>query len=70
VFNLSTIHWALFGRRLTAIDAQNCLCEIDKYSREAHPEFKVKDKERIKQKFRATGPISLPYFPPKWGLTI
>jgi alpha-glutamyl/putrescinyl thymine pyrophosphorylase clade 1 len=57
----------LFGRRLTAIDAQNLFCECDKFSRLAHPEYNLKRTE-IKQKFRPTGPLPESYFPPKWGL--
>jgi hypothetical protein len=33
-----------------------------------HPEFKVKDVEKIKQKFKATGPLPAPFFPPKWKI--
>jgi hypothetical protein len=61
----------LFGRKLTAIDIQNCFCETDKYARVAHPEFNDPEKnERIKQKFEASGPLPAPYFPPKWGLKV
>jgi len=63
---------ALFGRKLTAIDIQNLFCETDKYARKAHPEFNIVKKgkklERIKQPFKATGPLPDPFFPPKWGL--
>jgi hypothetical protein len=57
----------LFGRRLTLIDCQNLFCEVDKYARVAHPEFNLKRSE-IKQRFRSSGPLPIPFFPPKWGL--
>jgi hypothetical protein len=62
----------LFGRKLHAIDIQNCFCETDKYARVAHPEFNgPKKNERIKQKFEATGrPLPAPFFPPKWNLKV
>ena len=55
-------------RRLHAIDIQNLFCEIDKYARVAHPEYKVKEGERIKQTFTLTGPLPVPFFPPKWNI--
>jgi hypothetical protein len=59
----------LFGRRLHLIDCQSLFCETDKYSRVKHPEFNLKRSE-IKQKFRVTGLLPAPFFPPKWGLII
>jgi len=60
---------SLGGRRLQLIDCQNLFCEVDKYSRVAHP--KVKDKSgrrRIKQKYLAK-PEPIDYwYPPKWGI--
>ncbi|HWI94498.1 MAG TPA: nucleotide kinase domain-containing protein [Solirubrobacterales bacterium] len=57
----------LFGRTLHAIDAQNLLCEIDKYARVAFPELRS-NRKRIKQRFKAdSDPLPLA-FPPKWGL--
>ena len=57
----------LFGRRLHAIDAQNLLCETDKYCREALPEL-TSSRTRIKAKFTST-PEPIDYlFPPKWGI--
>jgi hypothetical protein len=57
----------LFGRALHAIDAQNLLCEVDKYARVAFPEL-LSNRKRIKQRFRPD-PEPLPLaFPPKWGL--
>jgi hypothetical protein len=61
----------LFGRRLHLIDIQNLFCEISKYARVAHPQVEgVSGRTRIKQVFRAAGPIPKPYFPPKWGLDV
>lgn len=60
---------ALWGRRLQLIDCQNLFCEVDKYARVAHPDVSgISGRTRIKQKFRATGPLPAPWFPPKWGL--
>ena len=54
----------LFGcRRLHAIDIQNLFCEVDKYSRVAHPEFKVKDGERLKQSLNPASPLPVPILP-------
>ena len=61
----------LFGRRMHAIDVQNCFCEVDKYARVAHPEFNLKKggkAEKIKQNFSVTGRLPRPFFPPKWNL--
>lgn len=58
----------LWGRRLQLIDCQNLFCEVDKYSRVAHPGFGGSGRTRIKQKFQAhTKPIEY-WFPPKWKL--
>jgi len=58
---------SLFGRRLYAIDCQNLLCEIDKYSRVAFPELESA-RTRIKQRYRPDPePLRLA-FPPKWGI--
>jgi hypothetical protein len=57
----------LFGRRLTAIDLQNCFCECDKFARVAHPEYNLQRTE-IKQTFRSNGLLEAPFFPPKWGM--
>jgi 5-hmdU DNA kinase, helical domain len=57
----------LFGRRVHAIDAQNLLCEVDKYCRVAFPELDS-NRTRIKQRFRPDPePLAL-FFPPKWKL--
>ena len=59
----------LWGRPLQPIDIQNLLCETSKYTRVTHPEFRgLAGRKRIKQKFRITGALPKPFFPPKWGL--
>lgn len=59
----------LWGRRLQLIDCQNLFCEVDKYSRVAHPEIAgLSGRTRIKQKFSPTGDLSPPWYPPKWGI--
>lgn len=59
----------LFGRRLHLIDAQNLFCEVDKYARVRHPEVAgISGRSRIKQKFRAAGPLPRPVFPRRWRL--
>jgi len=60
----------LWGRKLQLIDCQNIFCEVDKYSRVAHPQISgYSHRTRIKQKFADNGkePIEF-YFPPKWGI--
>lgn len=57
----------LFGRPLKAIDCQNLLCEVDKYSRVRFPHLRS-NRSRIKQRFTADRrPIDL-FYPPKWGI--
>lgn len=57
----------LFGRPLHAIDCQNLLCEVDKYSRVAFPHLRS-NRTRIKQRFSPeTRGIQL-FYPPKWGI--
>lgn len=59
----------LWGRPLQPIDMQNLFCEVSKYTRATNPEVKgVAGRTRIKQRFRATGELPRPFFPPKWGL--
>ncbi len=60
----------LWGRRLQLIDIQNLFCEVDKYSRIAHPEFTESGgRGRIKQVFRqSSAKCRRPWFPPTWGL--
>lgn len=59
----------LYGRPLQLIDCQNLFCEVDKYSRVAHPDIEGHSgRSRIKQLFE---PVSEPvgaWFPPKWNL--
>jgi len=60
---------SLWGRRLQLIDCQNLFCEVDKYARVAHPDVAgISGRTRIKQKFSPTGPIDMPWYPPKWGI--
>ncbi len=59
----------LWGRPLQLIDCQNLFCEVDKYSRIAHPDMISADgRTRIKQVFRPIGPLPMPWYPPKWKL--
>jgi GTPase SAR1 family protein len=60
---------SLWGRRLQLIDCQNLFCEVDKYSRVAHPEVEgLSGRIRIKQKFEPKSTYLEPWYPPKWGL--
>ena len=61
----------LWGRPLQLIDFQNLFCEVDKYSREVHPNVQgSSSRTRIKQKFRRSS-IQLPqWYPPKWNLRV
>lgn len=59
----------LNGRPLQLIDCQNLFCEVDKYARVAHPTVAgLSGRSRIKQKFAPAGPMSVGWFPPKWGI--
>jgi hypothetical protein len=60
----------LWGRPLQLIDCQNLFCEVDKYSRLAHPEIRgISNRTRIKQKFKLTDLRRIDYsFPKKWNL--
>lgn len=61
----------LFGRRLQLIDCQNLFCEVDKYSRVAHPDVAgISGRTRIKQKYTASPLRRLPrpMYPDRWGL--
>jgi hypothetical protein len=59
----------LWGRPLQLIDCQNLFCEVDKYSRIAHPEIVGHTgRTRIKQKFRAGAHPTSYWYPPKWGI--
>lgn len=59
----------LWGRELQLIDCQNLFCEISKYARVAFPEISGHSgRTRIKQKFRSSGRVPTPWYPPKWRL--
>ena len=61
---------SLWGRQLQPIDCQNLFCEVDKYSRVAHPEINgISGRTRIKQIYKKSHRITeKPFYPPKWGL--
>lgn len=70
-FDRLGLHFAaLGGRPLHLIDCQNLFCEVDKYSRVAHPDISgISGRTRIKQQYhRASEPLPTPWFPPKWGI--
>jgi hypothetical protein len=59
----------LWGRQLQLIDCQNLFCEVDKYSRYAHPETAgISGRTRIKQLFRPSRVSLSLFYPPKWGI--
>lgn len=59
---------SLWGRALQLIDCQNLFCEVDKYSRVAHPTATGLGRTRIKRRFNAPkGPLDQ-WYPPKWCL--
>jgi hypothetical protein len=59
----------LCGRPLQLIDCQNLFCETDKYARVAFPDIAgLSGRTRIKQSYRASGPLLTPVFPLKWNL--
>lgn len=62
----------LWGRKLQLIDCQNVFCEVDKYSRIAHPQINgYSNRTRIKQKFAIEDKESIQFnFPPKWNINI
>jgi len=67
---LGLVFQNLWGRNLQLIDCQNIFCEVDKYSRVAHPEILgYSNRTRIKQKFKLQKkePIEF-YFPSKWNI--
>lgn len=59
----------LWGRPLQLIDCQNLFCEVDKYSRVAHPTITgLTGRTKIKQKYNFnSSPINY-FYPPKWGI--
>lgn len=60
---------SLWGRNLKLIDCQNLFCEVDKYSRIAHPNINgLSGRKRIKQVFKPKKtPINY-WYPPKWEI--
>ena len=60
---------ALGDRPLQLIDCQNLFCEVSKYARQRHPEFKgISKRTRIKQVYRpSAAPIEY-WYPPKWNI--
>ena len=59
----------LWGRRLQLIDCQNLFCEVSKYARIKHPDFKgIGNRSRIKQIYRPTEEPIRYWYPPKWGI--
>lgn len=66
---LGIIFQTLWGRPLQLIDCQNLFCEVDKYARVKHPQFKgLTSRMRIKRKYHIN-PQPIDYwYPPKWGL--
>jgi len=60
---------SLWGRPMQLIDCQNLFCEVDKYSRVAHPEIEgLSGRLRIKQRFTPRSGELRPWYPPKWHL--
>jgi hypothetical protein len=61
----------LWGRPLQLVDCQNLFCEVDKYARVVHPEYKgASGRTRIKQRFVPKGDPLPQWYPPKWGLKV
>ncbi|MDE0337626.1 MAG: putative DNA base hypermodification protein [Caldilineaceae bacterium] len=59
----------LWGRRLQLVDCQNLFCEVSKYARIRHPEFKGRDnRSRIKQIYRPDMEPVRYWYPPKWRI--
>ena len=59
----------LWGRRLQLVDCQNLFCEVSKYARLKHPEFKgIGNRSRIKQVYRPTTDPVQYWYPPKWSI--
>ena len=60
---------SLWGRPLHLIDCQNIFCEVDKYSRVAHPKIAgISGRTRIKQIYTPKQKPIPAWYPPKWGL--
>ena len=61
----------LWGRELHLIDCQNLFCEVDKYSRVAHPSFSGEtSRKKIKQKYKKSLGEIPQWYPPKWNLKV
>lgn len=59
----------LWGRPLQLIDCQNLFCEVDKYSRVAHPNIQgISNRKRIKSKYSPKRTKIDYWYPPKWGI--
>jgi hypothetical protein len=59
----------LWGRPLQLVDCQNIFCEVDKYSRVAHPLINgISGRKRIKQELKPNPKKVEYWFPPKWGI--
>lgn len=59
----------LWGRRLQLIDCQNLFCEVSKYARVKHPDFRgTSNRSRIKQIYRPRAESVKYWYPPKWGI--
>ena len=60
---------SLWGRPLQLIDCQNLFCEVDKYSRVAHPRVRgLSGRSRIKRRFTPSPRKLSVWYPPKWGI--
>lgn len=60
---------SLWKRPLQLIDCQNLFCEVDKYSRVAHPDVKgISGRKRIKQRFVVNNNNIEYWYPPKWKI--
>ncbi len=59
----------LWGRPLHLIDCQNLFCEVDKYARIKHPQYRgYTARIKIKQKY-CLNPAPVAYwYPPKWNI--
>ena len=61
----------LWGRPLQLIDCQNLFCEVDKYSRVAHPDVcGLSGRTRIKQKYVPVMRLLPQWYPPRWNLFV
>ena len=58
-----------WGRPLQLIDCQNLFCEVSKYARLKHPDFKgIGNRSRIKQIYRPSEQSIRYWYPPKWRI--